>query len=258
VQKEYIDQMLQTILLDQVPKRIVSLVPSQTEYLHDLGLEDNIVGITKFCIHPSKWQKSKAIIGGTKNISIEKVRNLKPDLIIGNKEENSKEDIELLKSIAPVWMSDIYTLEDGIEMMRMLGEITGKENEALNITSKVYQQFTELISLFQTKRGHVLYLIWDKPVIGVGANTFIDDVLKKSGFLNVLENQERYPILDELNHLNPTHIFLSSEPFPFKEKHIRKYQDIFPNAKIQLVDGEIFSWYGSRLLKSVLYLKHIV
>ena len=101
----FIDQLQSEIRLDRVPRRIVSLVPSQTELLYDLGLEDEVVGITKFCIHPNKWFSSKDRIGGTKSINIDQVKSLAPDLIIGNKEENTIEDIERLREIAPVWMS---------------------------------------------------------------------------------------------------------------------------------------------------------
>ncbi len=250
--------MQSTILLGQVPKRIVSLVPSQTEYLYDLGLEEEVVGITKFCIHPSIWRKSKTIIGGTKNVSFEKVRALKPDLIIGNKEENTKEDIELLKSIAPVWMSDIYTLDDALHMMLELGEVLKKKEKANTLVKTIRKQFSELEEQQFRNRGSVLYLIWDKPIIGVASATFIDDILKRAGFSNVLANQERYPQLEQLDELDPNYVFLSSEPYPFKEMHIQNIQKKFPNSTIMLVDGELFSWYGSRLLKSVLYIKQIV
>ena len=250
--------MQSIILLDHVPKRIISLVPSQTEYLYDLGLEEEVIGITKFCIHPASWRKTKTIIGGTKNVSIDKVRALKPDLIIGNKEENSKDDIEQLRSIAPVWMSDIYTLQDALEMMQMIGEITKKEDRANTIIATIEKQFSELKDHQPVKQESVLYLIWDKPVIGVASNTFIDDVLKRAGFSNILVDQERYPQLNSLKELNPTYVFLSSEPYPFQEKHMQQFQQIFPNSKIKLVDGELFSWYGSRLLKSVSYLNQIV
>ena len=258
MQKEYTDQMQSIILLDHVPKRIISLVPSQTEYLYDLGLEEEVIGITKFCIHPASWRKTKTIIGGTKNVSIDKVRALNPDLIIGNKEENTKEDIEQLQSIAPVWMSDIYTLDDAFNMMLEIGGILDKKKQASKIVNTLRKQFSEFEGQQFKNRGSVLYLIWDKPKIGVASTTFIDDILKRAGFSNVLANQKRYPQLEKLGELNPTYVFLSSEPYPFQEKHMQQFQQILPNSKIKLVDGELFSWYGSRLLKSVSYLNQIV
>lgn len=258
MQKEYTDQMQSIILLDLVPKRIISLVPSQTEYLYDLGLEEEVVGITKFCIHPASWRKTKTIIGGTKNVSIDKVRALNPDLIIGNKEENTQEDIEQLQSIAPVWMSDINNLDDALKMMLEIGEVLKKKEKANAIVNKLRKQFLEFENQQFRNRGSVLYLIWDKPIIGVASTTFIDDILKRAGFSNVLANQDRYPQLEILDELNPNYVFLSSEPYPFQEKHIRIFQQFFPNSKIKLVDGELFSWYGSRLLKSVCYINKII
>jgi ABC-type Fe3+-hydroxamate transport system substrate-binding protein len=247
------DQLNSTILLDSKPKRIVSLVPSQTEFLFDIGLDKEVVGITKFCIHPSHWLKTKSIVGGTKNVDVEKVRRLKPDLIIGNKEENTKEDIEALRAIAPVWMSDIFNLEDALEMMGSIGVIVGKQNETEKLVEAIQTKF-ESFSLTKSNQT-VLYLIWRKPYIGVANNTFIDDMLKRCGFKNILENKSRYPTLENMDALNPEVVLLSSEPYPFKEKHIQELHKIYPDAKIQLVDGEMFSWYGSRLSESVEYFK---
>jgi ABC-type Fe3+-hydroxamate transport system substrate-binding protein len=251
----FTDQLNVTILLDVTPKRIVSLVPSQTEFLFDIGLDKEVVGITKFCMHPPDWLKTKTIIGGTKNVDIEKVRSLKPDLIIGNKEENTKEDIETLREIAPVWMSDIFNLEDALEMMDSIGRMVGKHEETRELVASIKGQFDSFKPIIS--KLSVLYLIWRKPYIGVATNTFIDDMLKRCGFNNILSDQTRYPILEDLSELNPDVLFLSSEPYPFKEKHIQELHKIFPNAKIKLVDGELFSWYGSRLQKSVEYFRRI-
>ena len=249
----YTDQIEMTILLVSKPKRIVSLVPSQTEFLHDIGVGEDVVGITKFCIYPSHWLKTKVLIGGTKNVDIEKVRSLQPDFIIGNKEENTKEDIEALREIAPVWMSDIFNLEDALEMMSSIGEIVEKKEE----TSKLVQSIREQFEAFKPENFSktVLYLIWRKPYIGVAKDTFIDEMLKRCSYTNVLENETRYPTLDNIGELNPNVVFLSSEPYPFKEKHLEELKAIFPNATIKLVDGEMFSWYGSRLKKSVAYFR---
>lgn len=249
----FVDQLNSTILLDSKPKRIVSLVPSQTEFLFDIGLEKEVIGITKFCIHPSHWLKTKTIVGGTKNVDIEKVRSLKPDLIIGNKEENTKEDIEALREMSPVWMSDIFNLEDALEMMNSIGGMVGKHEFTQELVDNIKGQFDSFKP--DNLKLSVLYLIWRKPYIGVAKDTFIDDMLKRCGFKNILADQTRYPVLENLSELNPDVVFLSSEPYPFKEKHIQELHEIFPNAKIKLVDGEIFSWYGSRLSKSVDYFK---
>src|SRR5574343_630385 len=168
------DQMNRTIRLEGIPRRIVSLVPSQTELLYDLGLNEEVVGITKFCIYPEEWFNSKNRVGGTKQVNIEKVRALQPDLIIGNKEENTVEDIEALEKIAPVWMSDIYTYEDAIEMISLLGNVLGRENESTNICAEIEHQFKKLL-LVDSKK--VLYFIWKDPDYMAGKSTFIDAML---------------------------------------------------------------------------------
>ncbi len=243
--KEYIDQMKQTIRLGKKPSRIVSLVPSQTELLFDLGLEKEVVGITKFCIHPNSWFKTKRRVGGTKNVHIDVVKDLQPDLIIGNKEENSQEDIERLKEIAPVWMSDIFTLKDALDSILKIGEITDKYKESKQLIEQISNAFSTIHKQNETLKGKtVLYFIWNEPRLVAGKNTFIDDLLSKCGFVN-LAKQERYPEVKD--NLHPDFIFLSSEPYPFKEKHMHEFQVNYPDAKIVNVDGEMFSWYGSRL-----------
>jgi ABC-type Fe3+-hydroxamate transport system substrate-binding protein len=251
----FTDQLNVTILLDVTPKRIVSLVPSQTEFLFEIDLDEEVVGITKFCIHPSHWLKTKTIVGGTKNVDIEKVRSLKPDLIIGNKEENTKEDIEKLREIAPVWMSDIFNLEDALEMMNSIGRMVGKHEETQELVDNIKGQFDSFKAIIS--KLSVLYLIWRKPYIGVATDTFIDDMLKRCGFNNILSDHTRYPTLEDFGTLNPDVLLLSSEPYPFKEKHLSELKAIFPDSKIKFVDGELFSWYGSRLQKSVEYFRRI-
>ena len=252
---DVIDQMGRQVLLPRSPQRIVSLVPSQTELLFDLGLSHRIVGVTKFCVHPDE-AKQKEIIGGTKKFNLDKIRSLKPDLIIGNKEENYQEGIEALSSEFPVWMSDIFTLEDATDMMERLGEILNCQVEAKTFTGKIKRAFQ---SLSHVKRGRVLYLIWQKPYMVAGANTFIHNMLERAGFTNAAEDFRRYPEMNltQMQELNPNYVLLSSEPYPFKEKHLHDLAVYFPNSKIVLVDGEYFSWYGSRLLKAAHYFQKL-
>jgi ABC-type Fe3+-hydroxamate transport system substrate-binding protein len=238
------------------PKRIVSLVPSQTELLHYFGLENEVVGITKFCIHPETWFKTKSRIGGTKQLKIDQIISLKPDLIIGNKEENTKDDIEKLEQNGlTVWMSDINSFDEAIEMIEQVGLICGKESESLKLTAEITQRFDEISTI--GKGRSVLYFIWDEPSFVVGKNTFINSMIEKSGFVNAC-NLTRYPNLTDFPNPNPDLIFLSSEPFPFTDQHIQKYQKLFPNAKIRLVDGEMFSWYGSRMLEAIGYFEKLM
>lgn len=239
------------------PQRIVSLVPSQTELLFDLGLEDKVVGITKFCCHPANQVKSISKIGGTKNFDFEKIKALKPDLIIGNKEENYQEGIETLQRDFPVWISDIVTLEDSLDMILKVGQLTHKEPEAFRICQQLSIQFDSLQS--PSRRPRVAYFIWKKPYMVAANGTFIHEMLGKAGFLNVFEGLTRYPEISEadLKQTAPELIFLSSEPYSFREKHLQEFQEICPSAHIMLVDGELFSWYGSRLLKSVAYFNEL-
>ncbi len=242
------DQIGTTLKLTATPKRIISLVPSQSEFLWDLGLHDELVGITKFCIHPDKMYKSIERVGGTKKINIKKIRALKPDLIIGNKEENERSDIELLQKEFNVWISDIYNFDDAYRMMHELGKITDKEEEANRIINTIKRTLPSVKNIFEKETA--AYFIWYKPYMFVAKNTFIDHALNYIGLKNALNKFERYPELsdEQLVKIDPEFCLLSSEPFPFKEKHIKELRDKLPNAKIIIVDGEIFSWYGSRLL----------
>lgn len=251
---EFTDHLNRTIFLPKPPERIISLVPSQTELLVDLGLEEKIVGITKFCVHPKDLKKRKTIVGGTKNYRFEVIEALKPDLIIGNKEENDREGIERLASSYPVWMSDIYTLDDSLRMISDVGILTGTSSKAEQLVREIQNSFSEKISF----KGTCVYLIWENPLLAAGKNTFIDSMLRKAGFENLIQSA-RYPALsqEQLISLSPNFLLLSSEPFPFKEKHIAFFQNLLPKTKLILADGELFSWYGSRLLQSSRYFKRL-
>ena len=254
----FIDQIGNRISIETVPHKIVSLVPSQTELLHYFGLEQSVIGITKFCIHPQIWFKNKTRIGGTKNLNIEKIKELNPDIIIGNKEENVKEQIEELQKYFPVWMSDISSLDDSYKMILSLGEIFDKKEISYSLVKSIKYNFLELTNTI-ANHNSVLYLIWNKPIITVGSNTFIDSILSTLNLKNIITDV-RYPeiTLDYLQKLNPDFIFLSSEPFPFSSKHIQVFQRLLPQSKVFLVDGEMFSWYGSKLLETPNYLSSLL
>ncbi len=225
------------------PKRIISLVPSQTEFLLDIGA--SVIGRTKFCIHPNDKISNIPVIGGTKNFRFDAIRALQPDLIIGNKEENYQEGIKELETEFPVWMSDIYTLEDSFSMMTTIGGFCNLMNRA----DQIIQTCKKAIRTVEgTKSGKAVYLIWKNPWMAAGANTFIDHMLAHLGFENLVKS-ERYPELTEaqITSLNPDKVLLSSEPYPFKEKHLKELKNIWPEASLELVDGELYSWYGSRL-----------
>jgi iron complex transport system substrate-binding protein len=259
--KTLIDQLGITHTFDSSPKRIISLVPSQTELLYDLGLEGSIVGITKFCVHPYHFKSTKKIVGGTKKVNYEKIRLLEPDIIICNKEENTQEIVEELRKICPVWVTDIVTLEDNFQMITDFGQIFDKRTEARKWNDKltfVLSDFKNFITDIPVKK--VAYFIWKKPYMVAGSGTFIDELLKLNHFQNHFATKERYPEI-ELEKMEEDGdldlILLSSEPFPFQAEDGYEIAKSTHNAQAILVDGEMFSWYGSRLLKALDYFKYL-
>ena len=236
--------------------RIVSLVPSITETLFDFGLTHNeVVGRTKFCIHPGDLVQNVEVIGGTKNLKIEKNLALKPDLIIANKEENEKLQVEELAKHCRVWVTNIATLADNERFIWELGMVLKKRQMVNQLTHQINEAFPILKA--NIKRKKAAYLIWSIPYMTVGCDTFINEILDKLGFENVFKNQKRYPEIsvDELKEADL--IFLSSEPFPFQQKHLDELQKELPNNQIILVDGEAFSWFGTHLIKVGDYLKKL-
>lgn len=252
---QFTDQTQYSGSVTRSPKRIISLVPSQTELLADLGLDEQVVGITKFCIHPAHWQKSKTLIGGTKSFHFDTIDQLQPDLILGNKEENYESGIRQLREKYPVWLSDIETLDDALRMIHSIGVLTQTEKKAHSIANSIQEAFRDTD---QVKSKSVLYLIWRDPWIAAGRNTFINTILELGGWKNI-EPASRYPNLSyqDLQTLAPDYIFLSTEPFPFQTKHIDELTQLVPKSKVVLVDGEMFSWYGSRLTKTPAYLRSL-
>lgn len=225
--------------------RIISLVPSITKTLFDLGLGNHdLVGRTKFCIHPENSVKNIPIIGGTKNLNIDKIKDLKPDLILANKEENVKEQVEELARYFRVWVSDISTLKDNENFLWELGMTLKKNKEAEKINKEIETIFSQF-NRKETKK--VAYLIWQKPYMTVGGDTFINEILDKLGFENIFKDQKRYPEINLEQLEKADYLFLSTEPFPFNETHVADLQSKLPHLKITLVDGEAFSWFGSHI-----------
>lgn len=252
----FIDQ--QNISSSKKYSAIISLVPSQTELLYDLGLEAEVIGITKFCVHPEKWFQNKTRIGGTKNLNINEIKNLHPDLIIANKEENVKAQVEELAAHYDVLVTDVNNLDDALSMIKAIGKLTGKTAKALSISEEIQLKFQKLIDSFSHKRKiKSAYLIWKEPYMAAGGNTFINEMMRYCGLINIFTNVERYPQINNENLQACELILLSSEPYPFKEKHAHELQQEIPGAKIILVDGEMFSWYGNRLLLAADYFKEL-
>ena len=235
-------------------------MPSQTELLFDLGLDAEVVGITKFCIHPENWFKTKTRVGGTKNLNMKIIHSLQPDLIIANKEENVKEQIEELARDYDVWVTDVNTLGDATQMIQDLGEITFKEELAYTLQKEILKKFVKLrLETADSGKIRGAYFIWKDPFMIAGGKTFINDLLPYSGVENVFSNEARYPEIDlkTLKAKKCQVILLSSEPYPFKEKHQKEMETLLPGIPVILVDGEMFSWYGSRLSRAADYFKNL-
>lgn len=253
---DYTDQIGHTITLSRPPRRIISLVPSQTELLFDLGLDEEVIGITKFCIHPERWFRTKQRVGGTKDFKIDLIRSLQPDLILANKEENTEAGLKTLMQEFPVWTSDIRNLAEALDMIRSVGALCGKQETAQSLAEEIQAAFGALKMAPSGKKA--AYFIWREPWMLAGTDTFISDMLHHCG-LNNYTGESRYPeiTLAQLATNPPDTILLSSEPYPFKEKHIAELQQATGVADIRLVDGEYFSWYGSRLKSAPSYFKSL-
>lgn len=244
-------------IIPHAPTRIVSLVPSQTELLYRLGLTEQVIGITKFCVHPKEWHQNKIRIGGTKTLNIEKIKTLQPDLILANKEENVREQVEELAKDFPVWVSDVTNLEEALQMIADVGTLVQKETGAQTLVQKIESAFAQRQTTNEKPR--TAYLIWKDPFMTIGGDTFIHDMMAKAGFENVFANKQRYPVvsINDLRTVNCQLLLLSSEPYPFTQKHVGELQPHLSGTKILLADGEMFSWYGSRLLKAPAYFQNL-
>lgn len=253
---EVTDQTGRKIQLQDTPKRIVSSVPSQTELLYDLGLEKEVLGITAYCVHPPHWLKQKLVVGGTKDLKIKNIIDLKPDLIVANKEENNREQIEKLAEVAPVYVSDIKTPQDALDMISDLGILVGRPTEATKLVQQIEQGLADLNS--RMIEGTSLYFMWKDPYMVVSNDTFIQSMVGLTGLKNALtEVDGRYPevSLEDMANLQPDVIFLSSEPYRFTTRDMHQMATYFPNSIVKLIDGEMMSWYGSRLVKSMKYVQ---
>lgn len=234
--------------------RIISVVPSFTELLYDLGLDEEVVGITKFCVHPAAWFRKKQRVGGTKELKIDLIKQLKPDLIIANKEENTKEDIEACRQFCEVYLYDVSNFDEALLMIRAVGRITNRSAAAEQIIVEITKAFAQLKHPAASMHRSV-YLIWKDPIMSVGGDTFISDMMAHAGFENLMAGEKRYPVLQEaqLSTLQPEVLMLSSEPFPFDDRHLPYFRKLLPQSKILFVDGEMFSWYGSRMRRAPAY-----
>lgn len=248
----YIDQLGRSVELNKAPQRIVSAVPSLSELIVDLGAEQRLVGITSWCVHPENLLGDKKVIGGTKNLDFAKIRALKPDLIIANKEENPRDQVEALAEEFPVWVSDVRSLDQAFDMIAMLANLLELENSGSNLLSELAQ----LRKNCQASAGlSYLYFIWKDPYMVAGKDTYISSVFDEIGMQNLApENKERYPqlSLQSIQELKPDRIILSSEPYSFKADDLKTFHEL--GMRSLLVSGELFTWYGSRIKACLKYL----
>ena len=250
-----LDDLNREVELVNNPQRIISLVPSITELLFDLGLAEQIVGRTDFCIYPRNKVDKVKKIGGTKDFCLDEIRELKPDLIIAVKEENSKELVTEIAIEFPTVVFDIVDIKSAIRMINIIGEITSKQQFSKNIIIEINERMA-LLEEKSIETKTACYLIWHKPMMSINKQTFISEMMNIAGFRNKFDSKkDYYPIIDkeDLESKPPEYILLSSEPFPFNQKHQQNYQEQYPNSKVVLVSGEMFSWYGSRMIKALDY-----
>jgi len=244
------------------PKRIISLVPSITELLVDLNLEDELVGITKFCTHPRHLKNTKIIVGGTKEVHLEKIKALNPDLIICNKEENTKDLVEEVEKIAPVFVCDLKEVDENPALFLSIGKLTHRNFEARNLVDKfnfARDQFEKFIESEPTRS--VAYFIWAKPWMVAASDTYINSVLKLNHLNNVYAKFERYPIVEIKKFRmqgDADYVLFPDEPFPFKDEHAFELGRFTHHAKTVFIDGSYFSWYGSRSIKAFKYFMQVI
>ncbi|MCM5528480.1 helical backbone metal receptor [Parasegetibacter sp. NRK P23] len=248
------DQLGRTVLIPAPPQKIISLVPSITELLYALGLEDRIAGITRYCIFPDHLLREKTVVGGTKKTVPERIHAIAPDLIIASKEENIQAEVEAYAQQYPVWVSDVTCLEDALQLIQSIGQFTGTMSAATQMIETIQARF-KTIPAIQPLKG--AYLIWKDPVMTIGNDTFIHDMMRIAGIRNVFGAEKRYPVTtpEAIAALSPDVILLSSEPYPFRAEHITWLKETLGDIPVHLVDGTYFSWYGSRLLDAPAYFR---
>jgi len=210
-----------------------------------LSLDEQIVGRTRFCKFPEDRVEQALNIGGTKEIKLDRIHSLKPDLIIAEKEENTKKIVETLEKHYPTFVFEIQSINDSLRMIEDLGKLVGKQEKALLLHDPVEQT---IINLPKVNHKRAAYMIWQNPYMVVGNDTYINSLLQRLGFRNPFVNfSGRYPVitLDDLKDAQLDYLFLATEPFPFQEKHVIHFQNLLPDFKTTIIDGEMF-WYGAK------------
>ena len=238
------------------PPRIVSLVPSITELLCDLGLAASLVGRTGFCIHPRALVRGIPKVGGTKAVDVARIRELAPTHLVVNIDENEKPAVDELARVVPhVIVTHPLAPRDNLALYRLLGGIFDRAGAAESLCAEFERAYERtLAACANLPRQNVLYLIWRKPWMTVSRDTYISRTLALVGWDTLLADAHaRYPEmdLDAAMLADADHVLLSSEPYRFRERDIGVVQKLLPkNARcgVRLIDGEMTSWYGSRAI----------
>jgi ABC-type Fe3+-hydroxamate transport system substrate-binding protein len=239
--------------------RIVSLVPSITELLFDLDLGPQVVGRTGFCIHPRGGVRAVPKFGGTKDVDIEALLAAAPTHVIVNIDENTRETFEQLRACVPhVVVTHPNTPTDNLELFTLLGGIFAREAQSAALAADFNAALTDLrLAMARQPARRVLYLIWREPWMTVSPDTYIANMLSLLGWQTVPRVcEQRYPILNAgaLRELQVDLCLLSSEPYPFRDKHMTEVSKLLGGTPVHLIDGEMVSWYGSRSIAGLRYL----
>lgn len=242
--------------------RIVSLVPSVTELVCELGLADRLVGRTGFCVHPRDAVKRISKVGGTKDVDLDKVRSLEPTHVILNVDENRREDADALAKFVPhLIVTHPLAPSDNLALYRLIGGVFAREREAERLCREFEEEHAKLLAAAGSFRPQrVVYLIWKKPWMTVSRDTYVSRMLELVKWNTVPERgADRYPRIDlEGPVLDDAElVLLSSEPYMFREKHVAELRDTaaVQGKKLALIDGEMTSWYGSRAIRGLDYLR---
>ncbi len=264
----FTDALQRPIHMTEPPKRVVSLVPSITEALFTFGADDSIVGVTQFCVEPADRVAGKEKVGGTKTLDVARVKQLEPDLIIANAEENRQEDVrQLIAAGLNVFVTFPRTVTHAIDMMRQLAMMTGTMDVAGAILQDAEEALTEVRTASERRKPLRAFCpIWRNPWMTVGPNTYMHDLLASCGAANIFNHRhERYPRVElhEVARRDPEVIFLPDEPYHFVEKHIeefRKYENVsaVQNGRIFLLEGKHLGWYGPRIAGSLRYVRDLL
>jgi ABC-type Fe3+-hydroxamate transport system substrate-binding protein len=236
--------------------RIVSLVPSITELVCDLGLAEQLVGRTGFCIHP--WETVRAIpkLGGTKDVKLDRVRELAPTHAILNIDENRREIAgELAEFVPNIIVTHPLGPRDNLALYRLLGTIFNREAQAERLCAQLERALAELRGRAHPPRD-VLYLIWRDPWMSVAPDTYIARTLELVNWrTHPRSPDDRYPEIALASYSGRVdRVLLSSEPYHFKERHLAEVAAAVAGAEVSLIDGEMTSWYGSRAIEGLRYL----